>query len=187
MMLSYIESTVEIFRQPFDGSGNFVRVHNWSDDAAAGIKILSSRHDEEDSGFATGLSLAICRDGQAPVLADIPWSGKKITNLGNPINSGDAATKNYCDTLTGWTTSKNISGADLNGRLNFTSLSGVNGVTWSNADMSWFGKVAVANQSSNRLVINDSIDGTSAAPGTDLLAVNDRGHIISSIGTFAQN
>ena len=172
---------------PFDGSGNFVRSYNWSDDAAAGIKILASRHDTEDNGFATGLSNTICRDGQSPILADVGWSGKKITNLGNPINPGDAATKSYCDTLSGWPTSKNISGADLNGRLNFTALGGVNGITWSNADMSWFGKAAVANQTSNRLVVNSSIDGTTASPGTDLLAVNDTGHIISSTGIFAQN
>ena len=186
-MLSYIESTVEIFRQPFDGSGNFVRVHNWSDDAAAGIKILSSRHDEEDSGFATGLSLAICRDGQSPVLADIPFSGKKITNLGNPVNPQDSATKNYCDTLSGWSTSKNISGADLNGRLNFTALGGVNGITWSNADMSWFGKAATANQTSNRLVVNNGIDGTTASPGTDLVSIDEGGRINLSSGVLSNN
>jgi len=171
----------------YDGSGNFVRVHSWQDDATAGIKIVSSRHDEEDNGFATGLSNAICRDGQAPILSDIPWSGKKITNLGNPINPGDAATKNYCDTLTGWTTSKNISGADLNGRLNFTALGGVNGVTWSNADMSWFGKAATANQTSNRLVVNSSIDGTTASPGTDLVSIDEGGRINLSSGVLSNN
>src|SRR5215471_5019101 len=171
----------------YDGSGNFVRVHNWQDDATAGIKILSSRHDEEDNGFATGLSNAICRDGQAPVLADIPWSGKKITNLGNPINGGDAANKTYVDTLTGWTTSKNISGADLNGRLNFTALGGVNGVTWSNADMSWFGKTGTANQSSNRLVLSDSIDGTSVQPGTDLVSIDQTGNVNLSSGVLSYN
>jgi len=171
----------------YDGSGNFVRVHNWQDDATAGIKILSSRHDEEDNGFATGLSNAICRDGQSPILADIPFSGKKITNLGNPINPQDSATKNYVDTLSGWPTSKNISGADLNGRLNFTALGGVNGVTWSNADMSWFGKAATANQASNRLVVNSSIDGTSVQPGTDLVSIDDTGHVNLSSGILTYN
>src|SRR5215831_17956616 len=172
---------------PFDGSGNFVRSYNWSDDAAAGIKILASRHDTEDNGFSTGLSNTICRDGQSPILADIPFSGKKITNLGNPVNPQDSATKNYCDTLSGWPTSKNISGADLNGRLNFTALGGVNGVTWSNADMSWFGKAATANQSSNRLVVNSSIDGTTAGPGTDLVSIDEGGRINLSSGVLSTN
>jgi len=71
--------------------------------------------------------------------------------------------------------------------LNFTALSGINGITWSNADMSWFGKAAVANQSSNRLVVNSSIDGTTVQPGTDLVSIDEGGRINLSSGILTYN
>jgi hypothetical protein len=70
---------------------------NWAADAAAGIKILASRHDSEDNNFAAGLSNALTKDGQSSPTADIPFNGKKITNLANPVNPQDAVTKSYSD------------------------------------------------------------------------------------------
>lgn len=49
---------------PYDGSGNFVRVHNWTVDAANGLDINATEMDAEDTGFATGLTNAVTRDGQ---------------------------------------------------------------------------------------------------------------------------
>lgn len=83
---------------PFNGSGGFTRVRNWVADAAAKIKIKSDFHDQEDDNFASGLSNTICKDGQTTVTADIPWNGKKLTNVANPTNPQDAATKGYVDT-----------------------------------------------------------------------------------------
>jgi len=67
---------------PFNGSGTFIRVHNWQDDADNNIDIEPDRHDEEDDGLATGLSNCITKDGQSTVTANIPFGGRKITGYG---------------------------------------------------------------------------------------------------------
>lgn len=66
---------------PFDGSGTFVRVYNWQDDAANGIKIRADRMDTEMDGFATGLTDCVTRDGQSPATADLPMGGFHHTNV----------------------------------------------------------------------------------------------------------
>lgn len=86
---------------PFDGSGTFNRVMNWVNDAAAGIKIKSDRHDQEDDNFAAGLSNTLTKDGQSQPTANIPMNGKKLVNLGAPTVGTDAATKSYVDTQDG--------------------------------------------------------------------------------------
>lgn len=82
---------------PFDGSGNFNRVMDWTNDAAANIKIRADRHDQNDDDIAAGLSNTITKDGQSQPTADIPMNGKKLTNLGAPVNPTDAATKATVD------------------------------------------------------------------------------------------
>jgi hypothetical protein len=67
----------------FNGSGTFNRVYDWSDDRDAGIKILSTRMDTEDDGFATGLSTCITKDGQTTVTANLPMNTKRHTGVGN--------------------------------------------------------------------------------------------------------
>lgn len=86
---------------PFDGSGTFNRLMNWVNDAAAGIKIKSDRHDAEDDNFAAGLSNTLTKDGQSQPTADIPMNGKKLVNVGAPTAGTDAATKSYVDTAGG--------------------------------------------------------------------------------------
>lgn len=54
----------------FNGSGVFVRSYSWVNDAANGIDITASRVDTEDTGFASGLSLCVTRDGQGQMLTD---------------------------------------------------------------------------------------------------------------------
>jgi hypothetical protein len=105
---------------PFNGSGLFTRVYNWVADAANGINITASRVDTEDSGFATGLSNCITKDGQQVITADIPWNNHKITGLAPPVAGTDAANLNTVAgsfttgtmtlTLTGCTTSPTTSG-----------------------------------------------------------------------------
>ena len=68
---------------PYNGSGLFTRVHDWTDDADASIDIEADRMDEEDDGFATGLSTAITKDGQTTITANLPMSGFKHTGVAN--------------------------------------------------------------------------------------------------------
>lgn len=80
---------------PFNGSGTFNRAlgpATWQNDAAAGVKIKSDLHDNNDNDIANGLSNVICSDGQTQPTANIPMNGKRITNLANPVNPQDAMT-----------------------------------------------------------------------------------------------
>lgn len=67
----------------FNGSGTFVRIYDWTDDAANGINISSTRMDDEMDGMATGLSTCITKDGQTTVTANLPMSGFIHTGVGN--------------------------------------------------------------------------------------------------------
>ena len=82
---------------PFNGSGVFQRVRNWVADAAAGTKIRADYHDNEDDGFAQGLTNCITKDGQTIVTQNIPFNSKRITGLADPVNPQDAATKAATD------------------------------------------------------------------------------------------
>lgn len=46
----------------FDEKGKFHRLHNWTEDRLSGVnkKIQAARMDEEDDGFASGLSQIFC-------------------------------------------------------------------------------------------------------------------------------
>lgn len=67
----------------FNGSGVFVRLYNWVNDAAANIKIRADRMDNEMDGFATGLTTAITKDGQTTITADLPMATHKHTGVGD--------------------------------------------------------------------------------------------------------
>lgn len=67
----------------FDGSGNFVRLHNWSQDAANNIDINAGEMDGEDNGFAAGLTLCMTRDGQGKTTADLLPAVTNSLNLGS--------------------------------------------------------------------------------------------------------
>ena len=67
----------------FDGSGNFVRSYSWANDKANGINITASRVDTEDTGFATGLSLCVTRDGQGKMAANSLPSADNSYSLGS--------------------------------------------------------------------------------------------------------
>lgn len=69
----------------FNGSGVFNRIYNWVNDANNAINITASRVDTEDTGFATGLSNCICKDGQTTVTADLPMATFKHLNVGNSV------------------------------------------------------------------------------------------------------
>lgn len=74
----------------YNGSGQFIRSFNWTQDAGNAIPIMASRFDTENDGFAAGLSNVICRDGQSTVTADIPWNNHKLTGVANAVAAQDA-------------------------------------------------------------------------------------------------
>jgi hypothetical protein len=65
----------------FNGSGTFVRVHDWTTDLSNTVPVTASRMDAEDDGFATGLSTCITKDGQTSTTAQIPFAqGIKLSD-----------------------------------------------------------------------------------------------------------
>lgn len=82
-----------------NGTGTFVRLRDWSTDRDGGIKILAERMDEEDDGFATGLTESIARDGQTSCSARIPF----ILGVTLPAGTVTAPGWNVSgDSNTGW-------------------------------------------------------------------------------------
>lgn len=69
----------------FNGSGTYVRYHDWTTDAGNAINITASRMDTEHDGFATGLTTCVTRDGQTVITADLPMSGFRHTGVGNAV------------------------------------------------------------------------------------------------------
>lgn len=66
---------------PFDGSGNFNRVHNFSADASAGIQAQATRFDADLDGIATGLENCQTLTGETTPIADSPMGGFKHTGV----------------------------------------------------------------------------------------------------------
>jgi hypothetical protein len=75
----------------FNGSGTFVRVHNWQQDFANSIVITDSRFDAEHDAFATGLSTCITKDGQTTITANLPMATYRHTDVGNASARTDYA------------------------------------------------------------------------------------------------
>lgn len=147
---------------PFNGSGTYVRTQDWTNDAAANIKIRADRHDSNDDDIASALSLCITRNGQSTISADIPFNGKKIVNLANPVAAQDAVTKAYVDGLRTYSTPITMTGAGANGRIKFSGATGVLGLEWTDPAVDLGFGVNTAN---NQFVWNDKADfsGTSLA------------------------
>lgn len=166
----------------FDGNGTFLRIMNWVADAAAAIKIKADRHDQQDDDFAAGLSNCITKDGQTQPTANLPMNGKKLVNLGDPSDDGDAANKKYVDAVKTFSKGLEISGADDLGRLKFTSTTGVNGLAFTGADFAWVARLATASPvTKNRMVLNDKPDGS----GNDVMTVNDDGSVAAKVNFAA--
>lgn len=84
---------------PYNGTGQFVRIHTWTTEAAGNVPILPGEFDEQEQDIAGGLSNCITRDGQGGPTLDIPWNGYGITGLRAPLLAGDAANKAYVDAV----------------------------------------------------------------------------------------
>jgi len=162
----------------FDGTGIYTRHYSWRADETNSIGIVSDRHDAEDDEFAKGLNLAFCRDGQATATGNFKMGNYKITGLGAATADNDAVPLSQ---LTGSSPSGipdiqkalNLTGIDAAGRLNFMGLTGVEGIGWAGADLSWVAKIKVASQYTNRLALNNAFDAT----GTDVAWFEDNGNL----------
>lgn len=65
---------------PYNGTGGWNRLYNWTNDAANGIKIRADRMDAETNDMANnGLGAVLTRDGQGSALADQPMNGFQHT------------------------------------------------------------------------------------------------------------
>jgi hypothetical protein len=157
---------------------------DWTADASAAIKIRSDRHDSNDDDLAAGIGNALTKDGQSQPTADIGMNGKKLINLGDPVNPTDAASKKYVDAIRSFATNLDLSGADANGRINFTSATGANGITWTGADLSWLARLATVGPpaTQNRLVLNTKPDGS----GTDVIQMREDGSGVFSASVRAK-
>lgn len=161
----------------YDGTGRFTRNYSWQQRESVGVGIVSDEHDTEDDEFAKALNVAFCRDGQSQATGDWNLANHKITNLGAGTADGDAVTLAQ---LTGsgpsgvpdFKKSINLIGSDANGRVNFRSATGVQGIGWVGADLSWLAKLDEASKTRDRLVLNNKFDGT----GTDVAILDDEGN-----------
>lgn len=62
--------------------GTFTRVHDWTDDEAGGVDILSTRMDEEDDNFEAGINACLAKDGTNSPSANLPMGGMVHTGVG---------------------------------------------------------------------------------------------------------
>lgn len=77
----------------WNGSGTFVRVHNWVSDRDSAINITASRMDAEDDGFATGITACLTKNGENAATANLPMGGFRHTGV------GDATARNQYGTV----------------------------------------------------------------------------------------
>lgn len=139
----------------YNGSGVFVRLFNWANDKANGIKIRADRMDDEMNGFATGLSTCITKDGQTTPTQNLPMGGKRHTGCGNAVASSDYATL-------GQVTTAAITGGTITGITDLAVADGGTGAsTAANARTNLgLGTMATANTGAFPTVAPSSDGGT---------------------------
>jgi len=94
----------------YNGSGTFV-INSAGTPYVSGTVISSTAANSLNSDLATGLSTAICKDGQSTPTANIGLGGFKITNLGAGTVASDAARLSQVQN-SGTTTLISITGTD---------------------------------------------------------------------------
>lgn len=73
----------------FNGSGLF-QINSSGQPVVSGTTISSTTFNTLTADLGTGLSTAICKDGQTTVTANIPFAGFRLTGIGAPAATGDA-------------------------------------------------------------------------------------------------
>jgi hypothetical protein len=82
----------------FDGNGTFVRTNGlyngaavWASDLAAGVNIVSDRHDTHDQDIANGINNLLYKDGTTAPRANLPMATFKHTAPGVAVDGSDYA------------------------------------------------------------------------------------------------
>jgi hypothetical protein len=165
----------------YDSNGVFSLTYTWATEAAS-PPIAISKLDTEMAGIATGLSLAILRNGNGKPTANIDWNDKKITNLANATADADALNRITADgryaTLAGPTFTGAVTAVDYV-RVNGTSPS----LLFYNSDADSDEKYAGWNASTGGVALKTFTDA--GAEGATAIAVNRSGTAISSIALTA--
>ena len=67
----------------WNGSGSFDRTKDWTDDRDANIKILASRHDENDDELTTGIGACLTKNNESKPTADFTPNASATYDLGS--------------------------------------------------------------------------------------------------------
>lgn len=151
----------------FNGSGLFVRLYSWVNDALAGTKIRADRMDNEMNGFATGLSTCLTKDGQTTVTADLPMAGFKHTGVGNASAADQYAT--YGQLVSGSSTYI----ATVGGTGNAITLTSGNSFAAYAAGMTFTFKASAANTTAATVALDGLTAKAIVKRGSTALASND--------------
>jgi hypothetical protein len=76
---------------PWNGTGTYLRVYDWTNDAAANIDIEADRFDGEHDSIAEGINTCLTKDGQNTPVANLPMAGFKHTNVATASARNDYA------------------------------------------------------------------------------------------------
>lgn len=67
----------------WNGSGTFTRTKDWTNDRDAAIKILATRHDENDDELATGIQACLTKNNETKPTADFRPNADNTYDLGS--------------------------------------------------------------------------------------------------------
>lgn len=65
----------------WDGNGTFSKIHDWTDQRDAGVRIRADYHDAQDETFVDGINNCLTKNGENAATADLPMGGNKHTNV----------------------------------------------------------------------------------------------------------
>lgn len=166
---------------PFDGSGNFTRVHNWQQDRDNGIRIVADRHDQEDDNFAQGFNQTFLRNGIVPMAGALNMNGNPIRGVAGGSAAQPTMTS-VLDPLSGYF-------SPSSGQLG-VSIAGTQRGLWTAAGLSVSGALNVSGNVTvgGNLVFtgNLSVPGTLAVTGASTFSgqTTHNGGLVSSTGLF---
>lgn len=113
----------------WNGTGTFSRTNGvntgttvWAADKAAGVKIVSDRHDTHDQDLADGINACLAKNGENAATANLDLGGFKFTNAADGTSDSDLASVGQTEKLSGRTTTH-----DFTSDANYTLTSAQEG------------------------------------------------------------